>query len=66
MYIDFVDFPIENCGSFHSYVSHYQRVSKYCDSPEKLIIWPFRWVVRLAPTKKGRCLAWGKHQIDSI
>ena len=25
MAIDIVDFPIKNGGSFHSYVSHYQR-----------------------------------------
>ena len=27
MAIEIVDFPIKNGGSFHSYVSHYQRVS---------------------------------------
>ena len=27
MAIEIVDFPIENGGSFHSYVSHYQRVN---------------------------------------
>jgi hypothetical protein len=26
MTIEIVDFPIKNGGSFHSYVSHYQRV----------------------------------------
>ena len=28
MAIEIVDFPIKNSGSFHSYVSHYQRVSQ--------------------------------------
>ena len=43
MAIEIVDFPIENGGSFHSYVSHYQRVHQIfpsflqCPSP----IWDY-------------------------
>ena len=29
MAIEIVDFPIENGGSFHSYVTNYQRVSPF-------------------------------------
>ena len=29
--VDYVDFPLNNCGSFHSDVNVYQRVAMNCD-----------------------------------
>ena len=36
MAIEIVDFPIENCGSFHSYVNVYQRVIEFHQTFERL------------------------------
>ena len=36
MAIEIVDFPIENCGSFHSYVNVYQRVIEFHRTFERL------------------------------
>ena len=35
MTIEIMDFPIKNGGSFHSYVSHYQRVVSFSAFPKR-------------------------------
>jgi len=50
MAIEIVDFPIKNGGSFHSYVSHYQRVPQSMDINQGLVTVPF-WEYWTSPEK---------------
>ena len=48
MAIEIVDFPMKKGGSFHSYVSHYQRVQTRYDP----------WILQVHPTA-GRWASMG-------